>query len=709
MRIHKPFARTHLSRRHQCSTWLLLSLAASGVSAADIYLTPITPSPVDPGDTVTFEISMNFTGEQSVGGLFDVLFDAGALAYQSFTHTGIGGTPNPVPGNGVLADWAVGNFSGLPEVAVIGTVSFTALPGMCGSALVSARDATSSGGGWTGVDFQPQVVDYNPGSIIRRSMPVSNNVKQIRITASDYSPRLQVSEVIALSGGIDVATIANGAAAAGDGTGPVPGTSGGIAHADTAIDGFGPTAWPDIFFPDTSDPSEFLEVTLSFPHNLEGLSIQGSTSASERDIYDVELLDRHGAMVMSCPNQSADNVDNTAVVIPKPYTILLTPLGSSVVNVGDTITFEASIDFTGDPTLGGGIDIIYDPTVLQFVDFAHSGIGLPQFQLAPTQNDGILRGWGAGDFAGLPEVASLGTVSFDVLQPMCGSTALSVQTDNFEVGPWISLNTFTVQEVTYNQPRLLRESMPAIDNVKQIRVTSNIPTWLQITEVVANSGGVDVATLGQGAIAYGDGTGAYPGTTGGPDHADNAIDGIGPTFWPDMFTPDTDSATEFLLVDLAAPTRIDGLTILGRGTINERDIYDVELLDGSGNTALSCFRQSAVNPARKAVVITQSGPDADGDGIEDSMDNCQSVENASQLDSNDDNIGNACDADMNNDCQVNFTDLGALKAAFFSSPGAPGWNADGDFNADESINFTDLGIMKSMFFGPPGPSALGCN
>lgn len=100
--------------------------------------------------------------------------------------------------------------------------------------------------------------------------------------------------------------------------------------------------------------------------------------------------------------------------------------------------------------------------------------------------------------------------------------------------------------------------------------------------------------------------------------------------------------------------------------------------------------------------------DADQDNVPDFRDNCTRVANAGQRDTNNDGFGNACDPDIAqpNNCLVEFTDLGALKAAFFSNPAAGNWNPDADFNADNFIDFTDLGFMKSMFFGPPGPSAL---
>ncbi|MEM9056235.1 MAG: hypothetical protein AAGD86_02085 [Pseudomonadota bacterium] len=103
--------------------------------------------------------------------------------------------------------------------------------------------------------------------------------------------------------------------------------------------------------------------------------------------------------------------------------------------------------------------------------------------------------------------------------------------------------------------------------------------------------------------------------------------------------------------------------------------------------------------------------DSDSDGLPDSNDNCTAVANPDQLDTDGDAIGNACDPDIAtpNDCLVNFLDLAAMRAAFFSSAGSAGWNADADFNGDGVINFFDLVVLRAAFFGPPGPSASGCN
>lgn len=107
----------------------------------------------------------------------------------------------------------------------------------------------------------------------------------------------------------------------------------------------------------------------------------------------------------------------------------------------------------------------------------------------------------------------------------------------------------------------------------------------------------------------------------------------------------------------------------------------------SGNRHAWAVRDGDVAPA-----------DADNDGIEDSADNCLLAANPSQIDSDVDGFGNACDPDFNNDGVVNVADLAIMKSAFFSA------DPNADLNDDGVVSFEDLAIMKSFFFGPPGPS-----
>lgn len=105
-----------------------------------------------------------------------------------------------------------------------------------------------------------------------------------------------------------------------------------------------------------------------------------------------------------------------------------------------------------------------------------------------------------------------------------------------------------------------------------------------------------------------------------------------------------------------------------------------------------------------ALVLAAGGAaaaaDTDGDGVSDPVDNCVSAKNASQIDSDGDQFGNACDADLNDDGIVNFADLARMKVVFFKR------DPNADLNGDGIVNFTDLAILKGSFFKPPGPSGL---
>ena len=53
--------------------------------------------------------------------------------------------------------------------------------------------------------------------------------------------------------------------------------------------------------------------------------------------------------------------------------------------------------------------------------------------------------------------------------------------------------------------------------------------------------------------------------------------------------------------------------------------------------------------------------------------------------------------DVNNDCALNFLDLGRIGSSFLKSSGQAGFDAESDINNDGAINFIDLGIVGSNF------------
>ncbi len=106
------------------------------------------------------------------------------------------------------------------------------------------------------------------------------------------------------------------------------------------------------------------------------------------------------------------------------------------------------------------------------------------------------------------------------------------------------------------------------------------------------------------------------------------------------------------------------------------------------------------------VLVGCGGPDADGDGLADSCDNCINAANPTQTDSNGDGYGNACDADYDDDGVVGITDWGILAPAFGRTCADPAWDPDLDSDDDCVIGIIDFGVLGSSFGGAPGPSAF---
>jgi hypothetical protein len=137
------------------------------------------------------------------------------------------------------------------------------------------------------------------------------------------------------------------------------------------------------------------------------------------------------------------------------------------------------------------------------------------------------------------------------------------------------------------------------------------------------------------------------------------------------------------------------------GTLNDGS-EGVTVTAPAGNVGRVVVRCSSniffdINDA--PITIVAGAVDSDGDGVDDSVDNCTDVANPAQRDTDGDGHGNFCDSDFNQDCSVNFVDLSLMKSVFFTA------DPETDLNGDGLVNFLDLAIIKSRFFGTPGPSA----
>ena len=104
------------------------------------------------------------------------------------------------------------------------------------------------------------------------------------------------------------------------------------------------------------------------------------------------------------------------------------------------------------------------------------------------------------------------------------------------------------------------------------------------------------------------------------------------------------------------------------------------------------------------LTLVYADVDTDNDSIIDSQDNCISVYNPDQIDTNQDGFGNVCDPDLNNDGNITDKDEDIIKAVYGLTPESPDWNPEADLNGNGEIDISDVVIWMDMIGEPPGPS-----
>lgn len=90
--------------------------------------------------------------------------------------------------------------------------------------------------------------------------------------------------------------------------------------------------------------------------------------------------------------------------------------------------------------------------------------------------------------------------------------------------------------------------------------------------------------------------------------------------------------------------------------------------------------------------------DTDLDTIADSIDNCVTVANTDQRDTDGDGIGNICDGDLDNSGFVNSIDFSMFKQRLLSR------DPDADLDGNGIVNSIDFSLFKTLLLKEPGPS-----
>lgn len=101
------------------------------------------------------------------------------------------------------------------------------------------------------------------------------------------------------------------------------------------------------------------------------------------------------------------------------------------------------------------------------------------------------------------------------------------------------------------------------------------------------------------------------------------------------------------------------------------------------------------------------GPDTDGDLVEDAFDNCKTVANPTQVDTDHDACGQFCDFDFNNTGTVDISDV-TLAAGQFTSPACsnPVGSCVCDYNMDGNCAIGEVTVIAGSFTKKPGPSGI---
>jgi hypothetical protein len=134
----------------------------------------------------------------------------------------------------------------------------------------------------------------------------------------------------------------------------------------------------------------------------------------------------------------------------------------AALTVGQAFELRLDFDFSADPTLGGGVDLAYDVSLLQYTGFVFSPTlgDDPSFRRQPDAGPDRLVGLAFGNFNGLRGPGEVGRFSFTALA--AGVASLNLEANVAPAGAFISLQTFSPQAVAFGSTQVQVSAVPEL-------------------------------------------------------------------------------------------------------------------------------------------------------------------------------------------------------------------------------------------------------